>query len=142
MVAMKSVLSPSQRGTVIAISEALFKSDAGPPPSARLDWLADESENFLHEAGPRAARSIKLLIALVACLAPWLAMRPTALRSMPLDLRIRVLDRMENGIAGALIVALKAALCVVYYEHPDVAEEIGFDGECLVESMPPAVATR
>ena len=128
------VFSPAQRDTVIAVCEALFMTDAGPPPRARLDWLADESEDFLQEAGRRATRSIKLLITLVACLAPWLAMRPTALRYMPLELRVRVLDRMEKGLAGALIVALKASLCIVYYEHPDVEAEIGFDGGCLVES--------
>ena len=61
-------------------------------------------------------------------------MRPTLLRSMPLELRIRVLDRMERSFAGALIVALKAALCIVYYEHPGAAAEIGFDGGSLVES--------
>lgn len=139
---MTGVFSPAQRATMIAICEALFASEAGPPPRARLDWLADEAEDFLQEAGRRATRSIKLLIALVACLAPWLAMRPTALRSMPLELRVRVLDRMERGLAGALVVALKASFCVVYYEHPDVAAEVGFDGGCLVESTQRAAATR
>jgi hypothetical protein len=127
------VLSTSQRVALYAICEALFSGDAGPPPKARVEWLVDDAEDFLREAGSRATRSIKLLLVLVVWLAPWFALRPTALRAMPLELRVRVLDRMERSFAGALIVALKAALCIVYYEHPDAAAEIGFDGGCLVE---------
>lgn len=142
MVERVSVLSPAQRGTLIAVCEALFMTEAGPPPRARINWLVDEAEDFLREAGRGATRSIKLLIVLVACLAPWLAMRPTALRNMPLELRVRVLDRMEKGLTGALIVALKASLCILYYEHPDVEAEIGFDGGCLVEPTIPVAATQ
>lgn len=131
---LPSVLSTKQRDTLYAVSEALFTTDAGPPPSGRIEWLVDDAEDFLREAGRSTTRSIKLLIVLVASLAPWFAMRPTPLRSMPLELRIRVMDRMERGPTGALIVALKAALCIVYYEHPDAAAEIGFDGGSLIES--------
>jgi hypothetical protein len=38
---------------------------------------------------------------------------------------------MERTFLGPLLLALKTILCILYYEHPDAAAEIGFDGECM-----------
>ena len=52
-----------------------------------------------------------------------------------------MLERFEkSGFAPALL-AVKALLSVHYYEHPDAAREVGFDGACMITSGPP-VATE
>ena len=43
--------------------------------------------------------------------------------------RLRALTALERRF-GEPLVAVKAILSLIYYEHPDAAREIGFDGEC------------
>jgi hypothetical protein len=47
--------------------------------------------------------------------------------------RIRALLRLEHR-AGEPLIAVKATLCLLYYEHEDAAREVAFDGACLVPS--------
>ena len=48
--------------------------------------------------------------------------------------RVHALRRLENEPAAAPLFAVKALLSLIYYEHPDAAREVGFDGECMGQS--------
>ncbi len=113
-----------------AVAEAVFSTESGPPPGDRLDWLALELEDFLARAGSRTRWMLRLALVAVSLLAPLLAGRLPPLRRLPLPERIRALCLLENSRLGAPVLAVKALLCVLYYEHPDAAREIGFDAEC------------
>jgi hypothetical protein len=114
------------------VAEALFLTALGPPPRARLDWLQNEVEDFLARAGARARFVVGLALLAVCVLAPLAvgALRP--LSSMSVERRARALGRLED-VFGAPVLAVKALLSVLYYEHPDAAREVGFDGACLLD---------
>lgn len=38
---------------------------------------------------------------------------------------------MEKSFASPPVLAVKAILCILYYEHPDAAREVGFVGQGL-----------
>ncbi len=119
-------------GTVraaVAIGSALFARGEEAPPPERLAYLEREVEDFLARSGPRARGMLSLLIWVVALLAPLFVGRFAPLFALSQPERVRALTRLERRFGDPLI-AVKAILCLIYYEHPDAAREVGFDGEC------------
>jgi hypothetical protein len=121
-------------GTVRAasrIAEAVFARGGQPPPADRIAWLEREFEDFLARSGPRSRLVLSFMVRLVSLLAPLFVGRLATLGSLSVPERIRALTRLEERFGGPLL-AVKAMLCLLYYEHPDAAREVGFDGQCLV----------
>jgi hypothetical protein len=114
------------------VAEAVFATASGAPPADRMDWLALELEDFLARAGSQTRLTLRLALLAISFLAPLLVLRFTSLSRMPVAERARAIGRLEHSSLGAPVLAIKALLCVLYYEHPDAAEEIGFDGQCLL----------
>jgi hypothetical protein len=71
------------------------------------------------------------MIWLVTLLSPLLAGRLRLLPALPLELRISALGTLERRF-GEPLLAVKAMLCLLYYEHPGAARDVGFDGQCLL----------
>jgi len=129
---------PSRRAdrALFHVAQALFTRDQGPPPDARLHWLCLEMREFLAHCGSKA----RLLFAVALFLATWVAplwvMRLPPLTLLSHARRIEALDRLEASPIGTPLFALKAVVSLVYYEHPDAARELGFDGRPLRELQP------
>jgi hypothetical protein len=132
-------LTPRMRRATRALAEALFSTETGCPPADRLDWLEDEVDDFLAHAGPQARLVYRACLLGISSVAPVLVWRPPPLRRLPVKRRVRALERMERSPLGIAVFGAKALLCINYYEHPDAAREIGFDGRCGVEGSGPAV---
>jgi hypothetical protein len=132
----RPVVSTRFVSTARAVAEAVFSTDAGPPPADRIDWLCTELDDFLSKSGARTRFVIRLALSTVSLSAPLLAGRIPPLRRLSLGERVRALTLLERSPLGAPVLAVKALLCVLYYEHPDAAREIGFDAECLGASTP------
>lgn len=111
-----------------AFAEALFSSKAGPPPPERIDWLMKEMDDYLQRAGPGARFIFGISLLVVGWLAPLMILRAPTLKGLELSERVKALTRMEESFAAAFVLAVKAFLCVVYYEHPDVQREVGHVG--------------
>lgn len=114
------------------VAEAVFLTASGPPPAARMEWLALEIEDFLARAGSQTRLTLRLALLAISVLAPLVVLRFTPLKRMPVAERARAIGQLEHSSLGAPVLAIKALLCVLYYEHPDAAEEIGHDGQCLL----------
>ncbi len=115
------------------VAEAMFHRNEGPIPADRLNWLTQDFVDFLEQAGPRA----ELIVGGALHVATWLA--PVAIGKLPplsrltVPQRIQALERLERTPAGMPLLALKAVLCTIYYEHPSSQAEIGVGGPCLVD---------
>jgi hypothetical protein len=116
-----------------SIAEAVFMHEDGPAPAERIDWLALELEDFLARSGANTRVVFRLSLLSVSILAPLAIGRVTSLGKLPLAERARALSRLEDRF-GPPVLAVKGLLCVLYYEHPDAAREVGFDGSCLTGS--------
>lgn len=123
--------TPGMLRAARALAEAIFSTADGPPPGERLDWLVRELDDFLGHAGARARILLWLSVLAVSWLAPLLTFRLLPLRFLALPTRIAALERLERSRAAMPLLATKAVLSVLYYEHPDAAREVGFDGKCL-----------
>ena len=115
-----------------AFAEALFSTDAGPPPAARITWLMGEMEDYLHRAGPAARFVFFAALLAVSVFSPLFIWRFPTLASLDVAERIDALTHMEESFAAAPVLAVKAFLSVVYYEHPDASASIGWDKSCLL----------
>lgn len=119
---------PALVRTARAVAECFFSAPGREAPPARLDWVAAELEDVAVHAGARGLWTVRVVAFLLAYLAPLFVRRVGHLASLSLPLRALALARMEASAAAPLVLALKAVLCTVYYEHPEVAAEVGWDG--------------
>ena len=121
-------LQGSAQRALFPIAEALFTTTAGPPPAARLHWLCLEMRDFLSRAGGRARLLFRLALFLATWIAPLWILRLPPLGLLNREQRIDALNRLEASTLGPPLFALKAIVSLVYYEHPEAAAELGFDG--------------
>lgn len=124
----KPALGIGARKTLTALAEAFFSTEAGPPPEARVSWLVRDADDFLAHAGGQARAVYLLALFAVSVLVPLFAQRLTSVSALALPARVSALRRLEKSWAAAPLFATRALLSVLYYEHPDVAREVGFDG--------------
>ncbi len=120
----------SLRKTARAVAEALFADETGPPPSARLTWMLDDIDDFLSRSGPRARMVFSASMLALETLAPLTIRRLPPLSRLDRSVRAEAISQFEQTPLGLAVLGAKATLCIVYYEHPDAAAEIGFDGAC------------
>lgn len=96
--------------------------------------MTRELDDFLVHAGARTRTLLRLSLLAVSILAPLMIFALGPLRSLSLERRTAALERFEASAVALPLFALKAIFCVLYYEHPEAAREIGFDGACLREA--------
>lgn len=117
-----------------ALAEALFSTEQGPPPRERIDWLIDDLSDYLSQSGFRARAAYRACLAGIQTVAPVLAGHAPPFHRLPLEARVEALTRMEESPLGLAVFGAKTMLCLIYFEHPDAAAEIAFDGACLKEA--------
>ncbi len=118
---MKTALSRDAR----AFAEALFSDESGAPPAPRIDWLLRELADFVSHAGPRTQLILRGGLMTASWLAPPLIGKAPPLAKLTVSDRCRALEKLEHTPAGLPLLALKAMLCIIYYEHPDVLRASG-----------------
>jgi hypothetical protein len=125
------IARPATIRAASAIAEAVFARDGRPPAAERIAWLEREFEDFLARSGPRSRFVLSLMVRLVSLLAPLFIGRMATLGALSVPDRVRALTRLEKRF-GEPLLAVKAMLCLLYYEHPDAAAEVGVDGQCFL----------
>ena len=125
---------------VYAVAEALFTAPEGPPDEHRLRWLCAEIADFVVRIGPKPRFLYRFALFAVIWIAPVWVLRPLPGKWGSVERRIRLFNRIERSVLGPALLAVKAIMCIIYYEHPESAHEIGFDGQCLVDGLGPASA--
>lgn len=123
-----SLVPPGMMTSLRAVAETIFAGHDAPPPKARIDWLLAEFEDYLDRAGSRPILIMRLALFAVTWLAPLFIGALPTLGRLPHARRVMALTRMEESFASAPVLAVKAFLCVLYYEHPDVQREVGYVG--------------
>ena len=118
-------LSQGALHTTRAVAEALFSRDDQPPPAERLDWLMDEYADLMARTTGRGRLMFWAAATAIGWAAPLMIRRVTPLAQLALPERVRALRALEASPLAGVLIALRALLCIVYYEHPDVARAAG-----------------
>ena len=111
-----------------ALASVLFATDAGAPPAERLNWVVFQVSDILSKVRGKGAFVYRLSLLVVAWVAPLMIFRFPTMRRLSFEQRVRALGRFERSPLGLMLFAIKALLCITYYEHPDAVREVGFDG--------------
>lgn len=109
---------------VMAIAEALFSVDGKAPPAERIAWLRHEFDDFTSRATGQGRFLFSIAARIISLVAPLLIGKLPTLRRLSIEDRVRALTRLEERPLAPLLIALRAILCLLYYEHPDVPPEI------------------
>lgn len=126
-------VGPRAMGNIRALASAIFATGDGPPSVQRLDWLCTEVEDFLARIGP-ARRTFSLGLFALSVMTPIVAGRLTPMAKLPLPDLVLALTKIERSPAAGIVLGMKMLLCILYYEHPGAARDVGFDGRCLVDA--------
>lgn len=103
------------------MAETLFETRKGPPAAAHMDWLLADVDDLLVHAGWRARLSFLACVVLSTLVAPLLIFRLPPFWALSPEDRLRALERLESTWLGLAVLGAKTVLCVIYYEHPEVA---------------------
>lgn len=114
---------------VIAVCEALFATREGSPPYDRLVWVWTHIYDFSERVGGLGVFAFRLSLFFLTWVAPLFVFSLPPLRRLSVERRIEALERFERSPLGITFYALKAMLCMMYFEHPDAAKEVRFDGQ-------------
>ncbi len=106
-----------------SIAEALFSTDGSLPDAARLDELVDDFSDFYGRAQGNARLVLRLSLLVLMWVAPLFAFRPLPLSSLPLALRAHALEKLEASPLGPAALAVKAMLCVLWFEQAQTQRE-------------------
>lgn len=109
------------------IAEALFSKDGTPPPADRIAWLRSELDDFLARSTSLGRLVFTMGSLVVSWLAPLFVGALPPLGRLTLDRRIAALEALERRRLSIVLVGMRAILCLLYYEHPDAASEVGLD---------------
>lgn len=127
-------LSQATLHTTRAVADALFSREGHAPPAERMDWVMDEYADLMARTTGRGRLMFWAATFAVGRVAPLLIRRFTHLTQLDLQDRIRALEAMEASPLAGILIALRAILCIVYYEHPDAARATGMPLGPLVKS--------
>lgn len=112
----------------------MFASSDGPPDARRIDQLSVDLVDLLRDADTGTRVLFRLALFAVVWLAPPLAGRPPTFGRLPHADRLRALHRFERSPLGLSLFAVKAMLCIVWFEQAESLAHAGADGRCLVEA--------
>ncbi len=125
--------SAARLASLGTLAEVVFATEDGPPSPDRIRWFIHEFDDFISRTGVRSRLIVGAAMGVVSRLSPLLALRPGPLHRLSSERQVLALERLEKSPAAAALLATKAAMCLVWFEHPEAAAEIGFDGKCMKE---------
>ena len=130
--------------TLRAMCEAVFSTHNGPPPANLLDYVVTTFDSSISHSGFRSRIVFGFALMAISLIAPVLIWRFPGLRRLSLADRVRAISRMEDSpLLAAPVLAVKAIICIAYYEHPEAQQVVGFQGVGFFSptpnpSVPPA----
>lgn len=109
--------------------EAVFSTHNGPPPPHLLDHTVTNFDISISHSGFRSRLVFGFALMAMNVIAPLLIRRLPGLHRLNLNDRVRALTKMEESpVLAAPVLAVKAIICICYYEHPDAQAVVGFGG--------------
>lgn len=128
---MMSSKLPRTEQALRLFAETLFSDLSGPPPPERVAQVARDGIGLVAATTPRARLLFQLCLFMVVWAAPLFVRRAPGLSRLPLAGRVAALESMEAHPTGAaLVLAIKAVMCVLWYEQPENQAAIGGDPPC------------
>lgn len=126
-----ATVPPSVPTTARVVAEALFSPDGSMPDEERLAFIERDFGDFYARAQGNARLILRLSLFVLMYVAPLLVFRPGSLRSLSIPMRAHALERLEGSPLAPAALAVKAMLCILWFEHPTTQGETNTDPSCM-----------
>jgi hypothetical protein len=113
------------------VAEALFSADGQPPDEERLAWLEADFADFWSRAHGSAPLVLRASLFVLIWVAPLLSALPVPLSFLSIRRRAAVLERFEGSPLAPAALAVKAILCILWFEHERTRQETSTEPTCL-----------
>jgi hypothetical protein len=130
----RTTFGPYGKRVLRALAEAFFTDPDDPSDRGlekRFSWLVDDVDDFLSQASPALRYGSRIALMLVDLLPLFFIGRFARSTSLPLEERERYLAKLEATSfprVSVLVVMFKTLMTVLYFEHPEAAPHLGYDG--------------
>jgi hypothetical protein len=109
----------------------LFSWNGETPDTERLEYIEHDFADFYARSQGTAPLVLRLSLFVLMYVAPLFIFRPTSLRSLSIENRARALDKLEASPLGPAALAVKAMLCILWFEHEKTQLETHTQTSCL-----------
>jgi hypothetical protein len=128
----RKTFGPGQRRTIHALAEALFTDPEDPDPhaDAHLAWVVEDADKLLSHGSTQLRVGMHATLVLLEVLPLFVIGRFARCSSLPREDRVRYLQQLEAARItqlALLVVLWKTLLTIVWFEHPDMAPQLGHD---------------
>jgi len=122
------------RRALLGMAEAFFTDPDDPADrgaAQRFAWLVDDVDDFVSQASPSLRYGTRIAAVLVELAPVFFVGRFARCSSLPLEERERYLAKIEASAVprvAVMVVMFKTLMTVLYFEHPEAAPHLGYDG--------------
>ena len=130
----RSTFGPFARRAIRGAAEAFFTDPEEPADrgaDARMAWLVEDADDMVSHGSTQLQTGLRIAIVVLELLPIFVVGRLALASSLTLDERVHFLRKIETGpitFLALLVVAWKTLLTVLYFEHPEAAPRMGYDG--------------
>lgn len=118
----------------VAVAAAMFDAPDDEATAIRLAWVSDELRTLMADVDAMTRLVFRVSLVLLSRIGPWLVLRPWSFRRCDRAQQLRILERYERSPLGLTLLAVKAMLCIIWFEHPQAAADARFDAGCIGEA--------
>ena len=130
----RTTFGPFARRAIRGAAEAFFTDPNEPADrgaEARMTWLIADADDMVSHGSTQLQMGLRIAIVVLELLPLIVMGRFVLASSLTLEERVRFLRRVETGpitFLSLLVIAWKTLLTVLYFEHPEAAPHMGYDG--------------
>ena len=130
----RTTFGPFSRRVIFALAEALFTDPDAPSDrgaAARFSWAVSDVDAMISNASAGHRILVRVTLVLLELLPLVIVGRFARCSSLPIDARVAYLSRLDRHRITQLalpVVLWKTLLTMVYFEHPEAAPILGYDG--------------
>jgi hypothetical protein len=130
----RKTFGPFGKRVLLALAEAFFTDSNDPADrgaAQRFIWLVDDVDDFISQASPALRWGTRVAALLVEFAPIFFIGRFARCSSLGLEDRERYLATLEASKVprvAVLVVMFKTVMTVLYFEHPEAAPHLGYDG--------------
>ena len=130
----RTTFGPFARRVIVGLCGAFFTDPDAPPDegaAARFEWVSKDADAYVSNASGQMRFGFWMMLFVLEMLPLFVVGRWSRCSSLPLDVRVRYLDKLDRGPAVFLalfVTAWKTLLTILYFEHPEAAPKLGYDG--------------
>ncbi len=130
----RTTFGPYGRSVLRALAEAFFTDPDDPADRGadhRFAWLVDDVDDFISQASPALRWGTRIALLLVDLAPLFFVGRFARCSSLGLEEREHYLATVEASTVprvAVLVVMFKTLMTILYFEHPEAAPHLGYDG--------------